>query len=164
MTGKDNPYLSAKELDSICNDINDIWYCFDRNCGMYSHLRFSNDHLIEDVRNSLVEYDRSLLNEPIDLHLFPKVSGDFFVKEWQPIDNIPYNYEYFNQKCRNCNLYLCGSFIIEFTSLILVYFSDNFNDILLVSVDLLVVLSIGSFLLAIYKHFKLNELLNALQF
>ena len=52
----------------------------------------------------------------------------------------------------------------SFTSLILVYFSDNFNDILLVSVDLLVVLSIGSFLLAIYKHFKLNELLNALQF
>ena len=69
-----------------------------------------------------------------------------------------------NKECRNCNLYLCGSFVIEFTSLILIYFSDNFNDILLVSVDLLVVLSIGSFLLAIYKHFKLNELLNALQF
>ena len=35
MTGKDNPYLSAKELDSICNDINGIWYCFDRNYEMY---------------------------------------------------------------------------------------------------------------------------------
>lgn len=163
-TGKDYPYLNAKKLDSICNDINGIWYCFDRNYEMYSHLKFSNKFLIEEVRKSLIEYDRSLLNEPIDLHLFPKVSGYFFVREWQPIDNVPYHYEYFNKECRNCNLYLCGSFVIEFTSLILIYFSDNFNDILLVSVDLLVVLSIGSFLLAIYKHFKLNELLNALQF
>lgn len=161
MTGKDNPYLSAKELDSICND---IWYRFDRNCGMYSHLRFSNDHLIEDVRNSLVEYDRSLLNEPIDLHLFPKVSGDFFVKEWQPIDNIPYNYEYFNQKCRNCNLYLCRSFVIEISSLILIFFSESFNNVSLVSVDFLVLLSIVSFVFAIYKHFNLNNLLKILQF
>ena len=125
---------------------------------MYSHLKFSNKFLIEEVRKSLIEYDRSLLNEPIDLHLFPKVSGYFFVREWQPIDNVPYHYEYFNKECRNCNLYLCGSFVIEFTSLILIYFSDNFNDILLVSVDLLVVLSIGSFLLAIYKHFKITRI------
>lgn len=164
MTGKDNPHLSAKELDSICNDINDIWYCFDRYYGMYSHLRFSNSHLKEDVRNSLVEYDRSLLNKPIDLHLFPKVSGDFFVKEWQPIDNIPYNYEYFNQKCRNCNLYLGSSFVIEISSLILIFFSENFNNVSLVSVDILVLLSIGSFVFAIYKHFNLNNLLKTLQF
>lgn len=163
-TGKDYPHLKAKELNSICNDINGIWYCFDRNYDMYLHLRFSNEFLIEEIRKSLIEYDRSLLNEPINLYLLSEVSGDFFVKEWQPIDDVPYRYEYFNQKCRNCNLYLCGSFVIEFTSLILIYFSDIFNDILLVSVDLLVVLSIGSFLFAIYKHFKLNELLNALQF
>lgn len=164
MTGKDNLHLNAKDLNSICNDINGIWYCFDRNYGMYSHLRFSNNILIDEIRNSLIEYDRSFLNGKIDLQVFSNVSGMFYVKEWQPIDSVPYHYEYFNKECRNCNLYLCGSFVIEFTSLILVYFSDNFNDILLVSVDLLVVLSIGSFLLAIYKHFKLNELLNALQF
>lgn len=164
ITGKDNPYLKAKELDSICNDVNGIWYCFDRNYGMYSHLRFENDFLIEGVRNSLIEYDRTLLNEPIDLHLFPKVSGDFFVKEWQPIDNIPYNYEYFNQKCRNCNLYLCSSFVIEISSLILIFFSESFNNVSLVSVDCLVLLSIGSFVFAIYKHFKLNNLLKTLQF
>ena len=164
MTGKDNPYLNAKDLDSICNDINGIWYCFDRNYGMYSHLRFENDFLIEGVRNSLIEYDRTLLNEPIDLHLFPKVSGDFFVKEWQPIDNIPYNYEYFNQKCRNCNLYLCSSFVIEISSLILIFFSESFNNVSLASVDCLVLLPIGSFVFAIYKHFKLNNLLKTLQF
>lgn len=163
MTGKDNPHLSAKELDSICNDINDIWYCFDRNNGI-SHLRFSNEFLIEEVRNSLIEYDRSLLNEPIDLHLFPKVSRDFFVKEWQPIDNIPYNFEYFNQNCRNCNLYLCRSFVIDIISLILIFFSESFNNVSLVSVDFLVLLSIVSFVFAINKHLNLNNLLNTLQF
>lgn len=163
MTGKDNPHLSAKELDSICNDINGIWYYFDRNYGMYSHLRFK-VLKIDDVRNSLIEYDRSLMNEPIDLHLFPKVSGDFFVKEWQPIDNIPYNYEYFNQKCRNCNLYLCSSFVIEISSLIIIFLSESFNNISLASVDFLVLSSIGSFVFAIYKHFKLNNLLKTLQF
>ena len=164
MTGKDNPYLNAKELNSICNDINGIWYYFDRNYGMYSHLRFSNEFLIEEVRNSLIEYDRSLLNEPIDLHLFPKVSGDFFVKEWQPIDNVPGCYEYFNQKCRNCNLYLYGSFVIEISSLIIIFLSESFNNISLASVDFLVLSSIGSFVFAIYKHFKLNDLLKILKF
>ena len=164
MTGKDNPHLNAKELDSICNDINGIWYYFDRNYGMYSHLRFSNEFLIEEVRNSLIEYDRSLLNEPIDLHLFPKVSGDFFVKEWQPIDNIPCNFDYFNQNCRNCNLYLCSSFVIEIISLILIFFSESFNNVSLASVDFLVLLSIVSFVFAIYKHLNLNNLLNTLQF
>lgn len=163
MTGKDNPHLSAKELDSICNDINGIWYYFDRNSGMYSHLSFK-VLKIDDVRNSLIEYDRSLLNEPIDLHLFSKVSGEFFVKEWQPIDNVPYNYEYFNQKYRNCNLYLYGSFAIEIISLILIFFSESFNNISLASVDFLVLSSIGSFIFAIYKHFKLNNLLETLQF
>lgn len=164
MTGKDNPNLNAKDLDSICNDINGIWYCFDRNYGMYSHLRFRNDLLIADVRNALIEYDRTLLNEPIDLHLFPKVSGDFFVREWQPIDNVPYNYEYFNQECRNCNLYLYGSFVIEIISLILIFYSDSFNNVSLASVDFLVLSSIGSFVFAIYKYFKLNNLLITLQF
>lgn len=164
MTGKDNPYLNAKKLESICNDINGIWYCFDRNYEMYSHLRFRNEFLIEEVRNSLIEYDRSILNEPIDLHLFSKVSGDFYVKEWQPIDNIPYNYEYFNEKCRNCNLYLYGSFIIEICSLILIFFSESLNSISLASVDFLVLLSIVSFVFAIYKHFKLNKLMITMQF
>lgn len=164
MTGKDNLYLNAKELNSICNDINGIWYYFDRNYGMYSHLRFSNGFLIGEVRNSLIEYDRSLLNEPIDLHLFPKVSGDFFVKEWQPIDNVPGCYEYFNQKCRNCNLYLYGSFVIEISSLIIIFLSESFNNISLASVDFLALSSIGSFVFAIYKHFKLNDLLKILQF
>ena len=104
------------------------------------------------------------MNEPIDLHLFHKVSGDFFVKEWQPIDNVPGCYEYFNQKCRNSNLYLYGSFAIEIISLILIFFSESFNNISLASVDFLVLSSIGSFIFAIYKHFKLNNLLETLQF
>lgn len=104
------------------------------------------------------------MNEPIDLHLFPKVSGDFFVKEWQPIDNVPGCYEYFNQKCRNCNLYLYGSFVIEISSLIIIFLSESFNNISLASVDFLVLSSIGSFVFAIYKHFKLNDLLKILKF
>lgn len=104
------------------------------------------------------------MNEPIDLHLFPKVSGDFFVKEWQPIDNIPCNFDYFNQNCRNCNLYLCSSFVIEIISLILIFFSESFNNVSLASVDFLVLLSIVSFVFAIYKHLNLNNLLNTLQF
>lgn len=164
ITGKDNPYLKAKELDSICNDVNGIWYCFDRNYDMYSHLTFSNKFLIDEIRKALIEYDRSLLNEPIDLNLFSKVSGDFFVKEWQPIDNVPGRYEYFNEKCRNCNLYLYGSFIIEISSLILIFFSESLNGISLASVDILVILSIGSFIFAIYKHFKLNKFLITMQF
>ena len=59
---------------------------------------------------------------------------------------------------------LCSSFVIEIISLILIFFSESFNNVSLASVDFLVLLSIVSFVFAIYKHLNLNNLLNTLQF
>lgn len=164
ISGKDTPYLKPKELNDICENINVLWYIFDRNPEMYSHLRFSNRILIDEVRSALVAYDRNLSKEKIDLYIFPKVSGNFYVKEWQPIDNIPYSYQFFEQKNDSCNQWLCGSFAIEICSLILIYLSDSFEEVWLFSVDFLVLLSIASFIVAIYKHFKLNKSLYILNF
>ena len=157
ISGKDTPYLKLYELDDICENINGIWYIFYRNPEIYSHLRFSNRILIDKVRNSLIAYDRSLSKENIDIYIFPKISGNFYVKEWQPIDNIPYSYQFFEQKNDSCNKWLCVSFAIEICSLILIYLSDSFEEVWLFSVDFLVLLSIASFIAAIYKHFKLNK-------
>lgn len=164
VTGKDFLLLDPKELETICEDINGIWYIFDRNYNMYSHLRFRGDSKMNEIRNSLIEYDRTLSKEIIDLHIFPNVSGEFYVKEWQPIDNIPFDYQFFNQKIKTCYLWMYGSFIIEIFSLILIYLSESFDAILLFSVDILVLLSISSFVIALCKYLKLNILLIELQF
>ena len=36
---------------------------------------------MEEVRKSLVEYDRTLSNEDIDLDILPKMSRDFYLEE-----------------------------------------------------------------------------------
>lgn len=163
-TGKDVFDIKAKKLNSICNDINRIWYIFDRNSDIDRHLIIHDKILIEDVRKSLVEYDRTLSNEEIDLDILPKVSGDFYVKEWQPIDNVPYKYEYFNKQSRVCNRCLYGSFLIEIIGLVIMYLGEGFHVVSLFLVDLLVLLSMFSFVFSLYKHLGLNGLLIKLQF
>ena len=48
--------------------------------------------------------------------------------------------------------------------MIIIFFSESFNNISLASVDFFVLSSIGSFVFAIYKYFKLNDLLKILKF
>ena len=162
--GKDVFDIKAKKLNSICNDINRIWYIFDRNSDIDRHLIIHDKILIEEVRKSLVEYDRTLSNEEIDLDILPKVSGDFYVKEWQPIDNVPYKYEYFTKQSRVCNRCLYGSFLIEIIGLVIMYLGEGFHVVSLFLVDLLVLLSMFSFVFSLYKHLGLNGLLIKLQF
>lgn len=164
MTGKDIPYLKLEELETICENINQVWYIFDRNYKMYSHLRFNNELMIDHVREALIAYDRNLSDVDIDLYLYPKVSGEFYVYVWQPIDNIPFRYQSFEQKSKSCYFWLYGSFIVEICCLMLIFISESFGNISLFAVDLLVILSILSFVMSLFKFLKLKTSSFILQF
>ena len=162
--GKDAAYLKAAYLDSVCNNINHIWYMFDRNYDMYNHLRFDNARLIEEVRDSLLDYDRSFEDKNIDVHLLPLVSGDFYVKEWLPIDNVPFQFEQFVEKCREINLWLYASFTVEAISLLLVFASESFDGMSLVAVDAAVFVSVVMFIISLFKFLKIKSKVLRLQF
>ena len=164
MTGKDASYLDASFLASICTKANDIWYMFDRDYEIYSHLRIGDVHSVEDLRMAFLAYDRSLDKRNVDLHLLPEISGDFYVKEWQPIDNIPVRFEYFVKESKKIGKWLYACFAIEITSLVVVYLSESFDGMSLMAIDLVVLLSIIFFVISLFKFLQIKSRLLMLQF
>lgn len=164
LTGKDSSWLKSDFLKDLCDSVNNMWYIFDRNYDFYSHLSFNNKRLIEEVRNALMEYDKTYSDSVVSLHLLPKVSGDFYVKDWQPIDNVPIQFEQFLKKKQKSQRIASLCFVIEIVSLLIVYLSDGSNGVSLLSVDLLVILSLLSFCLGMFKYFQLKSSIRFLQF
>lgn len=89
--------FSAEELDSICEEINNIWYCQDKSReDFYNNVGFDENHANNFGEYSL-EYLRGISpkykNERLTKPLLPKVSSDFYVDLYQPIQNVLHQYE-----------------------------------------------------------------------
>ena len=164
MTGKDVFWLKAEFLENLCNRTNQIWYIFNRNHNWYSHLSFNNQNQINGIREALLEYDKNYSKENITLKILPEVSGDFFVKVWQPIDNVPARFDVFLHKCRECQHFVLFSFVVEISSLIIIYISYSISNISTSLVDSFVLFSMVSFLLGLTKLLQLKSSTLILQF
>ena len=101
MSGQDYPAskFTAKQLENICNDINNVWYYWDRK------QNYMIDYCSYDTRKAeqLCKLGRECLKEvfPLkynkqvfSLSLISDVSGTFFAEIYQPIQHVPYEYEY----------------------------------------------------------------------
>lgn len=151
LSGNITPYLKAAELDIICESINNVWYLCDRNYDRVTHLTLDNDFQKDGVRKALIEYDRTYSKEEINIFIFPKVSGDFYVKVWQPVQNVSYVYEHFMEQCSRCYKWLVISIMIEIVCLLLVLFSDSIGYASSCSVDFLILTSVAAFILSLLK-------------
>ena len=163
MSGQDYPVskFSAIQLDGICDDINNVWYYWDR-----KH-NYIIDYCSYDTRKAeqfctlgkecLKEVFPVKYNEQaFSLNLISDVSGTFFTEIYQPIQHVPYEYEYW---CRQekifqattfCTIGLC---LVTLTIILLLrYF------IPLCVINLLTLLSIISLVYSLYKFAKLENL------
>ena len=163
MSGQDYPVskFSAIQLDGICDDINNVWYYWDR-----KH-NYIIDYCSYDTRKAeqfctlgkecLKEVFPLKYNEQaFSLNLISDVSGTFFTEIYQPIQHVPYEYEYW---CRQekifqattfCTIGLC---LVTLTIILLLrYF------IPLCVINLLTLLSIISLVYSLYKFAKLENL------
>lgn len=163
MSGQDYPVskFSAIQLDGICDDINNVWYYSDR-----KH-NYIIDYCSYDTRKAeqfctlgkecLKEVFPLKYNEQaFSLNLISDVSGTFFTEIYQPIQHVPYEYEYW---CRQekifqattfCTIGLC---LVTLTIILLLrYF------IPLCVINLLTLLSIISLVYSLYKFAKLENL------
>lgn len=94
--------FSAKELDSICEKINGIWYYEDKNKSDFNenvdfdenHANNFGEYSLEYLRGISPKYNSVRLTKP----LLPKVSGDFYVDLYQPIQNVLHEYEFWMEE------------------------------------------------------------------
>ena len=95
VTGRDISYLSEKDLDTLCEEINNIWYVLDRGGQLMHNLklddRISKDEALEAIKESFPVYK----GKPLDIALLYDLSSHFYNKVWEPVQHCTDNYEYF---------------------------------------------------------------------
>lgn len=89
-------YFSAEKLNHIALDINNIWYWYDKMnpCKMTWN---TNMHNREFVAKELREINPIYLQQKKDIDMIAKVSGDFYVDVYQPIEVMTYNHEAYQE-------------------------------------------------------------------
>lgn len=94
-------HFSAKQLDDICEKINDIWYYGDRkksviseNCSINTNCFNNSFHELLHVVFNDFRYD----SNTYDIHLFNEIAGKFYSDIYQPIRHIPAGFELWKNK------------------------------------------------------------------
>ena len=77
-------YFTAQQLESICNTINDIWYCIDKDPHGFEDIIFDTHHannVSEHIIDYLEEVSHKYKGMKLTKDLLGKVSGDFYVNQ-----------------------------------------------------------------------------------
>ena len=162
MTGQDYPitYFKAEKLENLCNDINNIWFYLDRKYSVFKkYISYDTDraNLFNEIGNEyLNEVGKKYKGKTWDMPLLMAVSGDFYCNEWQPIQHIPYNYEYWKEKTAEFCKLTIACITVSLVTLVLLLLIRYFIPIWVFT--LLTVISIGLLSFTLYKMIKINEL------
>lgn len=130
MWGQNFPanYFTAEELDSVCNSINNIWYIFDRYQNFINiDIEFDSHHA-DMISNHTKEYMEGIspkyIGKPLTEDMLSKVSGDFFVDFYQPVQNVLHQYEFWqSEEKRFKTLIMITVAIILITMILILLFN-----------------------------------------
>lgn len=129
MSGSDIPVMKAKAIDGLCEKINHIWYLYDKGWFVTEHISIDKENGFQfsekQIKESLTAYNAKYSNSTIDINLLPKVSGDFYVEVWQPVQNVTYQYEWWQNKRKFSHYFLLGSIVLLILSLIVILLLSN---------------------------------------
>lgn len=130
-SGRDITYLSAKDLDILCEEINNIWYVLDRGGQLMRNLRIDNniskDEAIEAINESFPGYT----GKPLDVSLLYDLSGRFYNKVWEPVQHCTHNYEYFQDEEKKARRLLITGLGLTLLSLISIMIWVNMMPVIL---------------------------------
>jgi hypothetical protein len=103
LTGSDLQIMPSKDIDQLCHNVNNIWYTYDRYRNEYnSYINFVDYNLrghIDQIKEAIIAYNPKYSKIEINIDTLPKIAGDFFVEEWQPVQDLTPQYEYWQDKC-----------------------------------------------------------------
>ena len=123
MSGRDISYLSAKELDVLCDDINNkVWYALDRGGQLIKNLSIVDHFNEETALKALNEVFPDDSRKDLDVDLLYKTSGDFYCKIWEPVQHCTWNYEYFVEEERKARDIILCALAFTVVSLLLTMF------------------------------------------
>lgn len=118
MTGRDITYLSAKDLDTLCEEINNIWYVLDRGGQLMNNLRLDERISIDETLEAINEAFPFYKGKPLDVALLYDLSGRFYYKVWEPVQHCTDNYEYFQAEEKKARRLLITGLALTLLSLI----------------------------------------------
>lgn len=163
VSGQDYPIskFSAQQLQKICEDINKVWYYWDdkqnymRDYCTYNtgkaelHGMMAREYLNEVFPH---KYDEKVFS----LNLIGDVSGTFYTEIYQPIQNVPSEYEYWckeEAKFKKLTLSTIGLCLITLIVILLLRYFVH-----LCTMNFLTLLNIGLLVSCLYKFSKLESL------
>ena len=163
MSGQDYPCskFSAQELEKLCDDINRIWYYWDdKHNYMQGHYIYETDKaerfatLGHEYLNEVFPNDFN--NREFTMQLISEVSGKFYTDVWQPIQTLPFEYEYWqkeDQKFRMISLFtICTSLMTLLIILLMRFLIPMWIP------TLLTVICMVSLAYTLYEMIKLDDL------
>ena len=162
MTGQDYPisYKKEKKLDSLCDDINNIWYYLDRRSNsLLKSISYDSDRasLFNELGEEYIcEVTKKYKGKVWDLSLLKSVSGEFYCNIWQPIQNVPYEYELWNNKTKSFQYLTIGCISVALGTLVLILLFRYFIPVAFFT--LLTVAAIVLLSYTVYKMIKLHQL------
>lgn len=162
ISGQDYPadYFTAKELDSICKTINNIWYLIDdkRNY-IDKNLEFDSHHaqmFSEHTKDYLDAISPQYKGVQLTKDLLAKVSGDFFAEIYQPIQHILPQYEIWQKKEKEFKMLTLATIIFTLVTMMLILLFSCCIPMWIYKT--LCVMCCGLLILGLYKLIKIENL------
>ena len=160
ITGSDLQIMPSKEIEHLCESINNIWYTHDHYKNDYDeYISFVDYNIrshLNQIKEALIAYNPKYSNEIITIESLPKISGTFYVEEWQPIQDVTSEYEFWQNKCyyfQKLSKYCIGYTVI--TILIHILFPEYEGSVFY---NILLGISLYLFSWSLYDTYKLMEL------
>lgn len=117
-------YYSGKDLESLCNRINNVWYLISNKKAYTKEFISLDSHCLsiveERARKYLAEVDCKYEDETLDLDTFAQVSGDFYCDLFAPVERMTYEYEYWQKKEKQYKILSFTSLVVTLVSMLLI--------------------------------------------
>lgn len=125
-------FMDHKELNSLNESINNVWWLYNEaNVRTFITKETRTEPFFADseISETLSEIFVRCNVQTIDANLLSAVSSDFYVKIWQPVQYVTWNYEYWDKKCRfNKRILLCSLSLVMLVMIMAMLFSANISS------------------------------------
>lgn len=116
-SGRDIPFMKSKELEKICDVINDVWYNLDKSSDLRHNIRIDGGFM-HIAKEALCEVYPEYKDKEIDVNVLQEATGDFYVRFWQPVEHCTPNYEYWEKKAKVSRILIFVALGISLLSLL----------------------------------------------
>lgn len=161
ISGQEYPtdYFTADQLDSICETINNIWHCIDKDYHGFKEIYYD-IHYAENFSEYTIKYLEEISPKykgmKLKKELLGQVSGDFYVESYKQIEHVLPQYEYWQKKEKEFKIFAFLTVTITLMTMMLILLMRYCIPMWVLS--LLCVLCCSLLIFELYKLMRLEDL------